>query len=338
LINKKKLVAVLLVVILLALLWTLINSISINNIVKSSYENKPLIFFTGKALGFDFLASMETPRKIFSLKILNISKEKTNNLWLLRSRDGYISLVNESGVKVYGENGKKIAEYSIDNNYRIISSFVADLDKPGEVDIILLSGKKGEEYGRNITILLFSNTSAEKLKVKYTYQFKEFDVWKVQVADVDGDKKKDISFGAYKKTPLNPVFAKRPFVFNWQDGGISPKWLGSRLSMPFDDYIFQDINGDGIDELISIEVNQQSQKLIRAYRWKGFGFEGIAVSKCFQDISDIKRGIHITGNEGDIVVRSRENNIWKWTIMNYNSNEIKIKKATKNDNLLDIYN
>ncbi|MGE5329333.1 MAG: hypothetical protein ACM3KR_07490 [Deltaproteobacteria bacterium] len=313
-------------------------SISINNILKISMESKPAVYFTGELLGFNFLVYRQNPRALFSLKVLNISKENIQNIWFFNAGGKYIVLINEKGIKVFDRNGKEAARYAIEDNNRIVSSFTADMDKIGEDYIILVTGKEGEQYGRKILMLSFDNASANKLKVKYSYQFKGFDVWKVQAADVDGDKKKDISFGAYKKTPLHQIYAKRPFVYNWENGGISPKWLGSRLSMPFEDYIFQDINCDGMDELISIEVNRQGQKLISLYRWKGFGFEGIASSKGFEDISDIKRGTLITGNPREIVARIKENNIWKWTVMINSTNRMVSKKFARDSNLLGIFN
>lgn len=333
--HKNKLIFIILCSLLLIICLALFASVSTDNIVKTSEGNNASVFFTGKISGFSFLACMDINREVSRLKLIDISKEKINDLFFVQKDSGLILFINENTVRIYDKAGKEISKYAIDKSSKIISSFATGLDKPEEVDIILLTGKQGEKYGRNITILLF-DASLNKIKVKYTYQFKNYDIWKVQAADVDGDKKKDISFGAYKKTPFHPVLAKRPFIFNWEGGGISPKWLGSRLSMPFDDYIFQDVDKDGMDELISIEINQKKQKLIRFYKWDDFGFKGIAVSKYFEDISDIKRGIRITGNKSDIIARVKEDGIWKWIILGYNNNKLTINKVTQKDNLLYI--
>jgi len=61
--------------------------------------------------------------------------------------------------------------------------------------------------------------------------------WKVQAADVDGDGKVEIGIGVYKKARFHPVMAKRPFIYGWDGKTLYPKWLGSRLSRPFTDFV-----------------------------------------------------------------------------------------------------
>lgn len=118
--------------------------------------------------------------------------------------------------------------------------------------------------------------------------FAEFNPWKITMGDVDGDGIDDISIGVYKESPLHPVMAKRPFIYNFIDGDLKPLWRGSRLSKPFTDYDFIDIDGDGIDELISIEILSDDRRLINTYKWKGFGFEGYMESISLEELSDLK--------------------------------------------------
>lgn len=118
--------------------------------------------------------------------------------------------------------------------------------------------------------------------------FTEFNPWKITMGDVDGDGIDDISIGVYKESPLHPVMAKRPFIYNYTDGDLKPLWRGSRLSKPFTDYDFMDMDGEGIDELISIETLSDDRKVINTYQWKGFGFEGYKESRAFEDLRDLK--------------------------------------------------
>ena len=68
---------------------------------------------------------------------------------------------------------------------------------------------------------------------------------------------------------------------------MEPKWRGSRLSKPFTDYDFYDIDGDSIDEIISVEILESNRKIINTYKWKGFGFEGYLESKDYEDLKDL---------------------------------------------------
>jgi hypothetical protein len=134
--------------------------------------------------------------------------------------------------------------------------------------------------------------------------------WKVQTCDVDGDGAKEISVGVYKKTQFHPVMAKRPFIYNYQDNRISPKWRGSRLARPFEDYIFADVDGDKKDELISIEVLQDGQNLVNTYKWKGFGFEGCGESPTYEKVEQLQKGGKEEGTD-TIQVKTAAGDVWK---------------------------
>lgn len=123
-----------------------------------------------------------------------------------------------------------------------------------------------------------------KTKPFYERDMTDFGPWKVQAADVDGDGIHEISIGVYKTSRFHPVMAKRPFIYNWDGSGISPKWLGSRLSRPFSDYIFADIDKDGADELIASEYDRDGSMVITSYDWNGFGFDRKSESEPFKEV------------------------------------------------------
>jgi len=177
-----------------------------------------------------------------------------------------------------------IARYSTAGESRVIlSSCISDLDNDGNDKILLITGQKGASFGDSLVILDFDGGFREI----YQQSFQVLNPWKVQTADVDGDGRKEISLGVYKESQFHPVMAKRPFLYDWHDHDIVPKWQGSRLSRPFDDYIFADLDGNGRDELIAIERLESGEKVLQAYSWKGFGFEGVGESPPFKDIQSI---------------------------------------------------
>lgn len=190
---------------------------------------------------------------------------------------GFILLIGVSFLFFYKDNHKidsfeqKIKDMGI-NSY-VIGNVFGD----------------GEEYlvgliGERLVVYLKSDLSNQV----YSKDYSHLKPWKIAIGDIDGDGIDEISIGAYKESPLHKVMAKRPFIYSFIEGEIRPKWRGSRLSRPFIDYNFYDIDDDGIDELVSIEILKDDRNVINVYKWKGFGFEGFIESKDFESISNLK--------------------------------------------------
>ncbi len=150
-----------------------------------------------------------------------------------------------------------------------------------------ISGEESYLVGLAENDIIIYSMEEEIIEI-FRKDFEEYNPWKIAVGDVDGDGVDDISIGVYKESPLHPVMAKRPFIYNYINGDLKPLWRGSRLSKPFTDYGFIDMDGDGIDELMSIEILSDDRKVINTYQWKGFGFEGYMESVDFEDLRDLK--------------------------------------------------
>ena len=203
---------------------------------------------------------------------------------LTSSRKKYAVLLRQKALELY-DGGKAVAGYRDDDGLTTVSSFVADQDGDGNDELFLLLGKEGTSCGERLIVLGFDGRAVEKT---YDASFRKLNPWKVQVCDVDGDGKKEISLGVYTVAKYHPVYAKRPFLYEFRDRKLYPKWLGSRLSRPFDDYLFCDVDGDKADELISVETARDGRKELNAYKWTGFGFESIGVSQAYDIIRDLR--------------------------------------------------
>jgi len=218
----------------------------------------------------------------------------------------YFIRINGNLAEVYDRQHEKQCEYKIGDDGTVVkSACISDLDGDGTDEILLITGTGAGEYGTHLLILApkagraggqpgggrSSGPEVEVFSVDKLYKCDMTDInpWKVQTCDVDGDGKTEISVGVYKTARFHPVMAKRPFIYEWHGNAISPKWLGSRLSRPFDDYIFADVNADGMDEIVSIEHLMDGRKAVNSYAWKGFGFEGIGESTGFDDIFSIEK-------------------------------------------------
>ena len=197
----------------------------------------------------------------------------------------------------------------------IVSYFVGDVTNDGEPELLVISGAgkidTGERYGQFLLVCdasfaddLTSLRYIPSEKIYHRIDLAGIMPMKVQIGDVNGDGINEVAICVYKTAKFHEVMAKRPFFFDLVDGNLIPVWLGSRLSRPFDDYILHDINADGIDEIISIELLEDGKRVIAAYVWKGFGFEVHAESKAFDGVlsfdaaTDDASGICVTFSAG----------------------------------------
>ena len=219
----------------------------------------------------------------------------------------YTAIQYNDGIRLYNSKGEMKAHYKPEGEEAaIISCCITDITGDSHEELLIIEGSGKEFYGNKL-ILLSCNNGLEKL---YEREFKALNPWKIQACDVDGDGRKEIAMGVYKKAEFHPVMAKRPFFYHWENGDIVPVWRGSRLSRPFADYIFYDLDNDGKDELLAIETASDEKELINAYRWKGFGFESIAESGNYDGIIELVRQYK---GEERLMIEVREAMGQRWT-------------------------
>lgn len=174
-------------------------------------------------------------------------------------------------------------ELSNISNPNIVSYCIGDIDMDGVDELLAVNngGEKsklptGEENGKFVEI--YRNFSIDNDMITlgespdYSFDFSDIKPSKIQLGDVDGDGRTDISIVMYKKVKFHNALAKRPFFYNFESEKLVPLWLGSRLSRPFDDFILKDIDGDDISELIAIESLENQNRILAIYKWEGFGF------------------------------------------------------------------
>jgi hypothetical protein len=217
--------------------------------------------------------------------------------WKLCITDSEVLLKNEAAE----EKGALLIQG------KLISSCISDIDGDGTDEFLSIERKNEVQYGQDLVIYSYNNG----LKELFRQSFEDMKPWKVQTCDVDGDGQKEISVGVFKKTQFHPVMAKRPFIYNYHNNSISPKWRGSRLSRPFEDYIFVDVDGDKKDELVSIELLQDGQNLVNTYKWKGFGFEGCAESATYEKVEELQKGNKKEGKDVWARVKTASGDVWK---------------------------
>ncbi len=113
---------------------------------------------------------------------------------------------------------------------------------------------------------------------------------RVSWGDVDADGRIEALVLVTGRARFDRRLALRPFVYGWDGSRLYPKWLGSRLSRPFDDATLGDLDDDGRAELVAVEHTRNRELELAAYRWRGFGFERIATSTPHIALSNVAIG------------------------------------------------
>ncbi len=100
--------------------------------------------------------------------------------------------------------------------------------------------------------------------------FTPYDVFQMELGDVNRDGKTDICLGIVKPTPFDSVMKKRLFIFEIDRDYIRPLWLSSRLVHPLEKFsVYKTDNGEY--HIKTIEIKNKDLYCIHEYRWGSFG-------------------------------------------------------------------
>jgi len=168
----------------------------------------------------------------------------------------------------------------------VLSSLSRDLDRNGVVERVSITCERfenGHPMGGEIVV---SRETGRKERV--LWRQRKLNPWKLDIGDVDGDAKSEVVVGVWKKSRYDPVFAKRVFVYSWNGKRLLPKWLGSRLSRRFTDFVLCPLDGDGKTELVAMEEAPRAGKYLTVYRWNAFGFDWVGRAGPIRDVKSIR--------------------------------------------------
>lgn len=182
----------------------------------------------------------------------------------------------------------------------VLDMVSADLDGDGSLETVAITFKKvegGIPLGGEVVVLKVNDGVLTPV-----WRQRKLNPWKVQLADVDSRPGVEVVVGVWKTSPRDPVMARRPFVYGWNGRRLVPKWLGSRLSRRFTDMAVGDVDCDGRNELVSLEVAPGKRNRVAVYRWFSFGFEWLGCS-------EERAGMEMLRGEAGrvtVVIRGRE--------------------------------
>jgi hypothetical protein len=179
-------------------------------------------------------------------------------------RQGVLSVFDGAGTLVGRVETGRVVDLSFDRDRALY--LVAGHSPTGRGDrMIHISIEATPQQGEGVE---------GYLRMRFSRDLGGLAPWKIRLADVDGDGRPELVLGVFKRTRFDPVPRKRLFVYDWPGYTLVPRWLGSRLSLPFEDFAFVDCNGDGRDELVALEQRPGGRRRLMRYDWNGFGFSG----------------------------------------------------------------
>ena len=158
------------------------------------------------------------------------------------------------------------------------------------------------KFGRDLKIKAKGN--------EFIIDVEELKAWKVDFCNVDGGEM-ELALGVYKKTPFDPKFDRRCFLYNidFKNRKLKPKLRISRLYNPIVDFNLCDIDGDSYDEIISIEKNIDGNYLFGVYDWTNFAFQrnhGSIILKEEPKFLDKEKKVEINGSERELYLEGDE--------------------------------
>lgn len=142
----------------------------------------------------------------------------------------------------------------------------------GEVEMTLSKPIFARFYNK-VTFTKDGRSKTKTFESKY-----KLNIYKVDLGRVNDENKFDIAFGVYSIAPWHRTPSKRVFLYKLVDLDLKPKFRCSRLINSMYDFILFDIDGDGFDEVVSIE-KYKGVYSIGVYKQYDLRIERIATRK-----------------------------------------------------------
>ena len=195
----------------------------------------------------------------------------------------------EKSVRMISQDGKLRSVYTLGEGKKIFDYCISRRAKSCDDRLLLITGGSDKEYGDKLDVVGISPDGEAHREI--SKRMKGMNPHNIKTADVDGDGVSEISITMYKRTRFHPVMDERPYIYYWDEEIVHPMWRGSRLSRPFGNYIFYDLDGDKQEERIAIEYLEDGRQVVNAYGWKGFGFESIACTKAYDGVKKLEKRV-----------------------------------------------
>lgn len=179
---------------------------------------------------------------------------------------GKTILVTRNSIEMYDSNGMLIDTININKHLEIKDCcFIKDANT---YRLFAIVGKVNGEFGDFISQFKFT---PESIIPECCTQDIKHRPWKILTADIDCDSTPEICIGACKVNSLDKT-GNRLLLYKWNGTNFYPTYTSSKNLKSFIDFTLQDIDNDGLDDLITLEANTDEKNRIIIYQWLGIGF------------------------------------------------------------------
>ena len=175
-------------------------------------------------------------------------------------------LVTQTSIEMYDSSGMLIDTVNINEHLEIKDCcFVKDANT---CRLFAIVGKVNGEFGDFISQFKFTS---ESIIPECCVQDINHRPWKILTADIDCDSTSEICIGACKINSLDKT-GNRLLLYKWNGTNLYPTYTSSKNLKSFIDFTLQDIDNDGLDDLITLEAKTDGKNRVAIYQWLGIGF------------------------------------------------------------------
>lgn len=181
---------------------------------------------------------------------------------------GFKVAVYRNKISTEDLQGNRVDSITIPFKSQSIMDAAFISDSQGSTIYFILRGKKDGRLG-----FADFNISSGKLGEPHLDSHTEHNPWRIYPCDLDGDGIRKLCVGVNKTTRFDKTIANRLYVYGRSKRGIYPVWFGTRLGLPFLDFAICDVDGDGIEEVITLGEKTDGSRMVVSYKHGDFNFD-----------------------------------------------------------------
>ncbi|MCD6287175.1 MAG: hypothetical protein J7M39_14800 [Anaerolineae bacterium] len=98
-----------------------------------------------------------------------------------------------------------------------------------------------------------------------------WDVVDVALGDPNDDGRGELLL-AFRREDNKGISRSHPFIVGYREGTYRTLWGGSAVRDPIHEVALDDLDGDGVQELVVLESCGEDSRAVTVWRWHGWGF------------------------------------------------------------------